>query len=283
MPNVLEAIKLSAEYLQKYNVESPRLNAELLLAEILNCKRFDLYLIYDKPLSNVEIIKYREFLKRRSNREPLQYIVGHLEFYGYKYFVNPSVLIPRPETELLVESVLKCYTVNDEIKIMDIGVGSGNISISLLKKLPCSSVVGIDVSDEALTVAYKNALENCVSNKLELIKFDILQDDYKTVGKFDLIISNPPYISQEDFNNLEPELKVYEPAISLTDYANGYSFYKRIIEISEGLLNPQGKLFFEIGKGQHEIVKGMMLQNGFKYITVVKDYSQTDRIIYGKI
>lgn len=283
MPNVLEAIKLSADYLQKYNIESPRLNAELLLAEILNCKRFDLYLIYDKPLSNDEIIKYREFLKRRSNREPLQYIVGHLEFYGYKYFVNPSVLIPRPETELLVESVLKCYTVNDEIRIMDIGVGSGNISISLLKNLPCSAVVGIDVSDEALPVAYKNAVENHVSDKLELIKFDILQDDYKTLGKFDLIISNPPYISQEDFNNLEPELKVYEPAISLTDYANGYSFYKRIIDISEGLLNPQGKLFFEIGKGQHEIVKGMMLQNGFKGITVVKDYSQTDRIIYGEI
>lgn len=283
MPNVLEAIKLSADYLQKYNIESPRLNAELLLAEILNCKRFDLYLTYDKPLSNDEIIKYREFLKRRSNREPLQYIVGHLEFYGYKYFVNPSVLIPRPETELLVESVLKCYTVNDEIRIMDIGVGSGNISISLLKNLPCSSVVGIDVSDEALPVAYKNAVENHVSDKLELIKFDILQDDYKTLGKFDLIISNPPYISQEDFNNLEPELKVYEPAISLTDYANGYSFYKRIIDISEGLLNPQGKLFFEIGKGQHEIVKGMMLQNGFKGITVVKDYSQTDRIIYGEI
>lgn len=283
MPNVLEAIKLSADYLQKYNVESPRLNAELLLAEILNCKRFDLYLIYDKPLSNDEIIKYREFLKRRSNREPLQYIVGHLEFYGYKYFVNPSVLIPRPETELLVESVLKCYTVNDEIRIMDIGVGSGNISISLLKNLPCSSVVGIDVSDETLTVASKNAVENHVSDKLVLLKFDILQDDYKTLGKFDLIISNPPYISQEEFNNLEPELKVYEPAISLTDYANGYSFYKRIIDISEGLLNPQGKLFFEIGKGQHEIVKGMMLQNGFKGITVVKDYSQTDRIIYGKI
>ena len=283
MPNVLEAIKLSADYLQKYNIDSPRLNAELLLAEILNCKRFDLYLTYDKPLSNDEIIKYREFLKRRSNREPLQYIVGHLEFYGYKYFVNPSVLIPRPETELLVESVLKCYTVNDEIRIMDIGVGSGNISISLLKNLPCSSVVGIDVSDEALPVAYKNAVENHVSDKLELIKFDILQDDYKTLGKFDLIISNPPYISQEDFNNLEPELKVYEPAISLTDYANGYSFYKRIIDISEGLLNPQGKLFFEIGKGQHEIVKGMMLQNGFKGITVVKDYSQTDRIIYGEI
>lgn len=283
MPNVLEAIKLSADYLQKFNIESPRLNSELLLAEILNCKRFDLYLIYDKPLSNDEIIKYREFLKRRSNREPLQYIVGHLEFYGCKYFVNPSVLIPRPETELLVESALKCYTVNVEIRIMDIGVGSGNISISLLKNLPCSAVVGIDVSDEALPVAYKNAVENHVSDKLELIKFDILQDDYKTLGKFDLIISNPPYISQEDFNNLEPELKVYEPAISLTDYANGYSFYKRIIDISEGLLNPQGKLFFEIGKGQHEIVKGMMLQNGFKGITVVKDYSQTDRIIYGEI
>lgn len=283
MLTVLEAIRLSDEYLKKHNIESARLNAELLLAEILNCKRLDLYLIYDKPLSENEIKKYREFIKRRSQREPLQYIIGHVEFYGYKFFVDSSVLIPRPETELLVEAVLKEYENKDSIRILDIGIGSGNISVSLLKNLYNSTAVGIDVSEQALLLAKKNAELHQMADKIELKKFDVLMDDYKSLGRFDLIISNPPYVSIKDFNSLDPELKFYEPASSITDYANGFKFYERIIPLAKDLLHTDGNLFLELGKDQAERVKVLMLSNGFRNIKVLKDYSKIDRIIYGEI
>lgn len=283
MLTVIEAIQLSADYLQKYNIESSRLNAELLLAEILNCKRLDLYLLYDRPLNETELQKYREFLKRRSKREPLQYITGYVNFFGYKFHVNSSVLIPRPETELLVESIINQQNNTAKIKILDIGVGSGNISVSLLKNLAGAEVIGIDINDEAISLSKKNAMENNVDKKLGLKRFDILNEDYRRLGKFDLIVSNPPYVSLQDYDNLEPELKVYEPAASLTDFANGYKFYEKIIPISKELLEKSGKLFFELGKDQNKIVFDIMESNGFNNIKVIKDYSLIDRIIYGEI
>jgi len=282
MLTVLEALKLSDEYLKKYNIDSSRLNAELLLADILSCKRLDLYLLYDKPLREFEITKYRDYLKRRSRREPLQYIIGTVEFFGYKLFVDPSVLIPRPETELLVECALKKYLPEVEIRILDIGVGSGNIAVSILKNLPSSTAVGVDINDDTLSLASKNARENNVIGRLELVKFDILKDDYKTLGDFDMVISNPPYISLTDFENLEPELKHYEPLLSLTDNYDGYSFYKKIISVSSHLLKKNGRLFFELGKDQHTKVKNMMIENGFSNINIVKDYSDIERVIFGE-
>jgi len=282
MLTVLEALKLSEEYLKKYNIDSSRLNAELLLADILNCKRLDLYLLYDKPLQESEIAKYRDYLKRRSSREPLQYIIGNVEFFGCKFFVDPSVLIPRPETELLVECALKKYLSQDEIRILDIGVGSGNIAIALLKNLPLSSAVGVDINDDTLSLASKNARENNVIGRLELVKFNILKDDHKTLGNFDIVISNPPYISLNDFENLEPELKNYEPLLSLTDNSDGYLYYEKIIAVSFDLLNNNGRLFFELGKDQHTKVKKMMIENGFSKINIVKDYSDIERVIFGE-
>lgn len=283
MLTVIEALQLSAEYLQKYNIESPRLNAELLLADILNFKRLDLYLLYDRPLNETELQKYREYLKRRIKREPLQYITGYVYFFGYKFFVNSSVLIPRPETEILVESIINHNNKKEKTKILDIGIGSGNISVSLLKNLPNAEIVGIDINDEAISLAKKNALENNVELKLELKRFDILNEDYKKLGMFDIIVSNPPYVSLQDYNNLEPELKVYEPASSLTDFANGYRFYEKIIPISKELLEKSGKLFFELGKDQNKLVSSIMKSNGFYNIKIIKDYSLIDRIIYGDI
>ncbi|MFO7525497.1 MAG: peptide chain release factor N(5)-glutamine methyltransferase [Ignavibacteriaceae bacterium] len=283
MLTVIEALQLSADYLQKYNIESPRLNAELLLADILNCKRLDLYLLYDRPLNETELQKYREYLKRRIKREPLQYITGYVYFFGYKFFVNSSVLIPRPETEILVDSIINHSNKKEKLKILDIGIGSGNISVSLLKNLPNAEVVGIDITNEAISLAKKNAVENNVYSKLELKRFDILNEDYKKLGMFDIIVSNPPYVSLQDYNNLEPELKVYEPASSLTDFANGYKFYEKIIHISKELLDKSGKLYFELGKDQNKAVYNIMESNGFYNIKIIKDYSLIDRIIYGDI
>jgi release factor glutamine methyltransferase len=283
MITVLEVIKLSTEYLQKKGVESPRVNAEILLAEILKCKRLDLYLAFDKPLAEKELSDYREAIRKRGLRIPLQYIVGSVEFYGLKLLVNENVLIPRPETELLVENIINESNKSQNIKILDIGVGSGNISLSILKNISNANVVAIDISELALQVAKKNAELNLLQDRIEFKICDIMNDSLNELGKFDLIVSNPPYVSETDFDNLEPELKMYEPKIALTDNSNGISFYKKIIEVSDKILKKPGKLFFELGMGQSMQVKTLFEQKGFSNINISKDYSGTDRIISGEL
>jgi release factor glutamine methyltransferase len=283
MITVLEVIKLSTEYLQKKGVESPRVNAEILLAEILKCKRLDLYLAFDKPLAEKELSDYREAIRKRGLRIPLQYIVGSVEFYGLKILVNENVLIPRPETELLVEKIINEAEKSVNIKILDIGVGSGNISISILKNLPNANVVAIDISELSLKVAKQNAELNSLQDRIDFKLCDIMNDSLNDLGKFDIIVSNPPYVSETDFDNLEPELKMFEPKIALTDNSNGISFYKKIIEVSDKILKKPGKLFFELGMGQSMQVKTLFEQKGFSNINISKDYSGTDRIISGEL
>lgn len=281
MITVLEAIKLSTEYLEKKQVESPRTNAEILLADILHCKRLDLYLSFDKPLSENELNLYRESIKQRAMRIPLQYIVGYVEFFGLKINVNQNVLIPRPETELLVEKIINDFKSIKNLRILDIGSGSGNISLSLAKNLENSFVTGIDISDKAIEVAIDNAIKNSVAN-VEFKLLDIMTEEIFNQGKFDLIVSNPPYVSKNDYQTLEPELKVHEPRVALTDNADGLTFYNRIITIAKNILKQQGYLYFEIGKDQHEIIYGLMNQQNFNNIKIQKDYSGIERMIYGQ-
>ncbi|MCL6495547.1 MAG: peptide chain release factor N(5)-glutamine methyltransferase [Ignavibacterium sp.] len=283
MITVLEALNLSTEYLNKKGIESARLNAELMLAHILNCKRLQLYLMFDRPLDENELSLYREFLARRAKREPLQYILGEVEFYNIKIKVNKDVLIPRPETELLVEKIIKDYSKKSDFKFLDIGIGSGNISIALLVNLPDSQGIGIDLSDSALTLAKSNAEFNLVNNRLKLLHFDILNDDIHSLGKFDTIVSNPPYVSAQDYETLEPELKIYEPQIALTDFYNGLTFYRKIISFADSLLKEEGKVYFEIGKGQSNEVKALMENNRIKNLNIIKDYQGIERIICGEL
>lgn len=283
MITVLEVIKLSTEYLQKKGVESPRANAEILLAEILKCKRLELYLAFDKPLAENEVQIYREAIRKRGLRIPLQYIVGNVEFYGLKLIVNENVLIPRPETELLVEKILNDSDKYTNLNILDIGVGSGNISLSISKNLPNSKVVAIDISESALDIANQNAVINSLQDRIEFRLFDFMNDDLNSLGKFDLIVSNPPYVSESDYEFLEPELKNYEPKIALTDNSNGISFYKNIINVSDQLLNKPGKIYFELGIDQSIQVQKYFEQKYFENIKVTKDYSGIERIICGEL
>ena len=283
MITVLEVIKLSTEYLQKKGVESPRANAEILLAEILKCKRLELYLAFDKPLAENEVQVYREAIRKRGLRIPLQYIVGNVEFYGLKLIVNENVLIPRPETELLVEKIINDSDKSTNLKILDIGVGSGNISLSILKKLPNSKVVAIDISESALDIANQNAEINSLQDRIEFRRFDIMNDNLNSLGMFDLIVSNPPYVSENDYESLEPELKNHEPKIALTDNSNGISFYKHIIEVSNQILYKTGKIYFELGVDQSAQVQEYFEQNNFTNIIITKDYSGIDRIIRGEL
>ena len=283
MITVLEVIKLSTEYLQKKGVESPRANAEILLSEILKCKRLELYLSFDKPLAENEVQIYRESIRKRGLRIPLQYIIGNVEFYGLKIIVNEHVLIPRPETELLVEKIINESDKSANLKILDIGSGSGNISLSIAKNLPNSKVVAIDISEGALEVASQNAKLNLLQDRVEFKIFNIMCDELNSLGKFDLIVSNPPYVSENDYENLEPELKNYEPKIALTDNSDGISFYKHIIEASDQLLRKPGKMYFELGMDQSKQVKIFFEQKKFSNIEVIKDYSGIDRIICGEL
>ena len=283
MITVLEAIKLSTDYLEKKSVESPRANAEILLAEVLNCKRLELYLSFDKPLKEDELNRYREFIRKRGLRIPLQYIIGYVEFFGLKLTVNANVLIPRPETELLVEKIVNDYSNSESIRILDIGSGSGNISIAISKNIKNSNVLGIDINEKALEVAKQNAENNLVQDNIEFMKFDIKADDITKLGKFDIIVSNPPYVSSSDYQNLEPELKDYEPTEALTDNSDGISFYKKIISSSKVLLNNDGKIYFEIGQDQHKEIFNLMQETDFCEIKIIKDYSGIERIICGEL
>lgn len=282
MLTVLESLKLSTTFLENKGIESARMNAELLLSHILKCKRLDLYLRFDQPLAQNETNLYREYITRRSNFEPFQYIVGEVEFYGLKFFVDKNVLIPRQETEILIETILENTSKTDELKILDIGSGSGNIPISLAVNLLESKIISIDISGDAIKVAEKNRELHDLKSRVGFIKTDILTNNLeKYLNTFDIIVSNPPYVNKDEFSTLQKEIINFEPEIAVTDNDDGYKFYKVISEKSKGLLKENGMLFFEIGHGQSEKIKSIMSENGFENITIRKDYSGIDRVVFG--
>ena len=283
MLTVLDALKKTTEYLDNKGIESPRVNAEIMLAHILKCKRLQLYLSFDRPLNADEQNLYRNFLLRRANREPLQYITGEVEFYGLDFQIDNSVLIPRPETEILVETIIKNTDEKGVINILDVGTGSGNIAVALAKNLLNSRIIGIDKSNDALVTARKNSKLNNVNTQINFIENDILNDQNNFGKKFDIIVSNPPYVSNEDFQNLEPELNEYEPSMALTDFSDGFIFYKSISEKAKNILDAKGKLFFELGSGQSKKVNEIMKSNNFCDIKIVKDYQNHDRVIWGEL
>jgi len=281
MLTVLDAINLSAEYLKKKNIESPRINAEHLLSHVLKRKRLELYLSFDKPLNEDETNLYRELIRRRGTTEPLQYILGSVEFYGLEFHVTRDVLIPRPETEILVEKIIESFDKNSHLKILDIGTGSGNIAISLAKNFDNAEVTGIDVSGEALTIAKENSRINDVNGKVKFGILDVLNQNITPEVKYDVIVSNPPYVSVKEYPELRPELNVYEPRIALTDENDGLNFYRVISEKSKKILKKEGQMFFEIGQGQSEEIKNILERNKFSDIKIFKDYSDIERVITG--
>jgi len=275
---VLESLKLAKEYLEKYQIENPRLNAELLLSEVLNCKRLDLYTNFEKPLKEEEIQKYRKYLLRRTKGEPVQYITGKAYFYGFEFIVTPDVLIPRPETELLVEEVIDAFEKNESLKIADLCSGSGNIGITLAKFFPNSEVDCIDVSEKAIEIGRLNA-EKLNAENVSFYKIDILNDELPQ-KIYDLIVSNPPYIPVERKNELQTEVRLYEPEIAL--FVNDeLKFYRRIIELSERFLKMNGKIFFEIDNEIALKVYDLMKGKNFSSISIKKDLAKLNRIISG--
>ena len=271
----------STDFLDRKGIESPRLNAEILLTEVLKCNRIDLYLRFDKQLKENELDKYRDWISRRGKFEPLQYIIGKVEFYGLPFEVTRDVLIPRPETEILVEEIIKRCKEKNVKSILDIGTGTGNIPISLIKNLDDVKVTSIDISQKALMVAEKNALMNGVESRISFIVCDI--QDYKTEMKYDLIVSNPPYVGALEYPDLQYEIKNYEPGIAVTDSNDGFYFYRTIAEKSKLLLKNGGDIFLEIGLGQAEAVSEILTKNDIFNIRSIKDLQQIERIVTGEL
>lgn len=282
MITVLEAIRLSTEYLDKKKIDSPRINAELLLAHIIGCKRLDLYLAFDRPLTEPELNIYRGLIKRRASYEPLQYIIGTVEFYGLVFKVTPSVLIPRPETELLVEKIIKELSDKEQLNILEIGCGSGNIAISLAYHLKQAQIITTDISDAALNLAKENSQKLGVAERISFIRHNILTDDLLRFSMFDLVVSNPPYVSLQSYSSLQKEIMGFEPRLAVTDESDGLTFYRIISEKVSGNIKKGGKLFFEISHGQCDDVKSIMTKNNFSKIEVIKDYQNIERIVFGE-
>lgn len=282
MHTVLELLNLTANFFEQKGIDSARLNAELLLAEILKCKRLDLYLTFDKPVKDDEVNLYREFVKRRGNREPLQYILGHVEFYGLTFSVDKNVLIPRQETEILIETILKQTDKEANLNILDIGTGSGIIAVSLAHYLPKVKIIAVDKSPSALIVAKKNAEAHGVEQRITFLEADVLSSTLQLDEKLDIIVSNPPYVSQKEFASLQKEIVAYEPDYAVTDFSDGLTFYRRIIESSPKYLNENGKIFFEVGEGQSEQVKSLFETHKFSSVQIWKDYSNINRVVKGE-
>lgn len=282
MLKVLEIIQKSTDYLESKGIESARLNAEMLLAEVLNCNRMDLYLQFEKPLDEDEVQQMRSFIARRGSFEPLQYIIGKTNFYGKDFVVDQSVLIPRPETELLVEEVIN-HIDEPNLRILDIGTGSGIIPIILALECPENEFVAIDISKDAINTAKKNAELNNVNGILNFQNIDVNDvSKIKDLGPFDIVISNPPYISKEEYLGLQKEIVNHEPRFALTDEKEGYHFYEFITKSCEVLLKQNGLLFYEVGMGQSGKVMDFMKENGFDDISVKEDLQGIPRVVMGR-
>lgn len=283
---VLTLLQKSARFLEEKGVSEPRPSAEILLCHALLCKRIDLYLRFDQPLREAELETFRGYIRRRLTGEPVQYITGETEFYGLPFKVDPSVLIPRPETEHLVEvGIAECSSASWEgrvIHALDIGTGSGAIAIALAKHVPALQCLAIDISPAALAIAAVNASANGVQDRIRFLEWDILsQNTLPAEMRFHLIVSNPPYIAQDELPALQVEVRDFEPRVATTDGADGLSFYRRIADLASALLEPDGCLMVEIGYAQSADVTGIF-RPVFDDLTFVKDYSSIDRVLIAK-
>jgi release factor glutamine methyltransferase len=281
---VLDIIKWGTDYLADKGFDEARLNIELLLSATLSLKRFDLYVKYDQPLKKEELERFKVLLKRRLAHEPIQYILGRTNFYSIELKVDQRALIPRPETETLVETIIEhCKThlsQKEDVYILDIGTGSGCIDVAIAKFVKNSSITSIDKSKDAIELALENATLTGTEKQIEFMEMDFLRLEKNSFGKkFDIVVSNPPYVSQSAAEVLDADVKEFEPAIALSDGADGLTFFRKISQMAHLLLNTGGWVFVESSFDQAKNVENIFHEAGGCELQIKKDLSGIDRVI----
>jgi len=274
---VIDLINWAESYFKEKGLENPRSEIELILRSVLDCTRMDVYLRFDEPLSGHELNIIRSYIKRRLENEPLQYITGSCSFYGRQFIVNEHVLIPRPETERLIDIALEKLNSNNAPSILDVGTGSGCIAITLGLEIRNANVLGIDISKNAINVAKTNAKQLSTGN----VRFDIIDFlKQKLFDPVDLVISNPPYIPQNEFYSLMKEVREYEPSLALTDGEEGLTFYYFFAKLGKFIIKPNGHMILEVGIGEHpKKVKSIFDEYGHYSLEIIKDYNGADRVM----
>ena len=303
---IKEVLSWAEGYLNGYGVADPKAETEYLLSHLLNCKRSGLYLKHDKSLAIDEFQRFMDWLNRRIAREPSQYIIGEQEFWGLEFKVTRDVLIPRPETEILVEEAVKTVRSQEsEVRsqntkihyselrtpdsklILDLCTGSGCIAVSLAKEIPDCHIYAVDVSEKALYVARENAERHGgVADRINFLQGDLFGPlkCLKLVKRVDLIVSNPPYIAKTMMKDLQPEIRDYEPEIAVYAGEDGLDFYRRIISEAPKYLAKDGCILLEMGYGQAEEIKKLIEQHkAFEHIDIKKDFAGIDRVIKAQI
>ncbi len=279
---ILDLITWGTSYLNEKGFEESRLTVELLIAHVLHLQRIQLYTSFDRPLSDNELSDFKELLKRRLTNEPVQYILGETEFMGIRFFVDPRVLIPRPDTEILVETVIAEWKQRfhdaNEFHILEIGTGSGCIAISLAKLIPNAVIIATDSSADAITVAEINRKLNTIEGKIKFFCSDFLTEP-AVQTKFHCIVANPPYISTVEYQQLDPTVKNFEPPAALTDQSDGLTFYKAIALRGVSLLNENGFAAVEHAYDQSKQVQTIFHDHGWKNISAIKDYGGNFRCV----
>ena len=274
--NINSAIDEGSLILKKNLISTPQLDSELLMAKVTKRDRKDIILSQNEKLNLQLYEKFRSLIYQRSRNKPIAYLVGKKDFWKYQFKISEGVLIPRPDTEIIVDQALKITKHKSYLKILDIGVGSGCVLLSILKEKKFFKGTGIDISKKCVEIARINAAELGLLNRVKIIKSDI---DNFVYGKYDFIISNPPYINKLDLNCLESDIINYEPKIALDGGLDGLSVIRRVIDKSSRLIKKNGKFILEIAFDQKEKVNNLLIKKGFYINKIIKDYANNNRCI----
>jgi release factor glutamine methyltransferase len=276
---VLEVLSSTTGYFQKRHIDSPRLNAEHLLAHVLGRKRIDLYLEFERGLAESELAPLRELVKRRGSGEPLQHLLGTVEFCGHSFRCDKRALVPRPETEQLIELLIShCKSKIEHSRTIDVGTGSGVIALTLADEFPRVEIVGVDISEDALMLARENAERLGLVNRVRFLRSNLLES---VQPGFDLIVANLPYVSTEDRQNLSREV-LHDPKVALFGGARGDEMVRQLITQAPSWLRPGGMLAMEIGISQSEALVAVLAEKNYRDIWTEKDYSGVIRFLFAR-
>ena len=274
--NIKKVLSEGIDTLQKNKILNPQLDSEILLSKSIKRDKKHIILNPKKNLNSQELAVFKSLIERRKKGEPVAYIIKKKEFWKDEFYVDKSVLIPRPDTEIIIEEILKIYSQDAHLQVLDIGTGSGCILLSILKERPNFYGTGIDISKKSINVSKFNANKLNINNKTKFIHSSV---DNFNIGKYDLVVSNPPYIKMSNLKYLEKDVYSYEPRLALNGGFDGFSEIRKVISKTSNLVKKNGKLILEIGFNQKNKVKEILKKNGFYINKVLKDYGNNDRCI----